>query len=236
MAPGENKPINISLEPEIAKQMRRAALEKYGNSRSFSKFIEDMFTALDKPDIDIEAIKSEREAYIAEYIKDLDTLYFQGSSACGMDAFRWYRCETCGAEFETLPGDDKYCPSCSQRDPSVIPNSYEEKLETIRVRIGTDDGKRKKVLTYILDELKADHEPLLAEVVEKFNTTTTILAKTLPREIKSKRMKKDGVSGHYFTQDLRSQIEENLSRPWGYDFSWLKKKVEDDGKPEVVED
>jgi hypothetical protein len=236
MAPSENERINISLDPEIAKQMRRAALEKYGNYRSFSKFIGDMFTGLDKPDIDIEAIKSEREAYIAEYTQDLDTLYFQGSRACAMDAFRWYRCETCGAEFETLPGDDRYCPSCSQRDPKVISKSLEEQLEPIHSRIYTDIGKYKKVLNYILDELKADHEPLRSEVVKKFNTTTEILAKTLPNGIKSKRMKKDGVSGYYFTQDLRSLIEEILSSGNIHNYPLLRKKVEDDGKPEETED
>jgi hypothetical protein len=68
----ENERLNISLDPEIAKQLRHAALEKYGNSRSLSKLIEDMAKGLDNNNdknnkivaeekIDIEGIKAERE-------------------------------------------------------------------------------------------------------------------------------------------------------------------------------
>jgi hypothetical protein len=248
MAPTENERINISLDPEIAKQLRRAALEKYGNSRSLSTFIEDMFKGQDKPieenEIDIEGIKAARKKYAAKYNETMDQLFFNVGdyrSACGSGAFRSYRCKTCDAEFETMVTDAKSCPSCHQSVLEMI--SLDDVLKMLSVRIrddafGSNANERlsKKVLNYILDELKAGHDPLpLSDVTAKFNTTPKILEKILsPLKIKAQQEKKGG--RRYFTQDTISEIENILSRPWGYDFSWLRKKVEDDGKPEETED
>lgn len=58
---------------------------------------------------DIEAIKSERESYIAEYIE----AHLGRRCMCGLKGWTDYKCKTCEAEFETLPGDAKYCRICS---------------------------------------------------------------------------------------------------------------------------
>jgi hypothetical protein len=53
--------INISLDSEIAKQMRLAAVEKYGDSKSFSTLIEDLFKGMNNNlvNTDIKAPMSE---------------------------------------------------------------------------------------------------------------------------------------------------------------------------------
>jgi hypothetical protein len=53
--------INISLDSEIAKQMRHAAVEKYGDSKSFSTLIEDLFKEMNNNlvNTDIKAPMSE---------------------------------------------------------------------------------------------------------------------------------------------------------------------------------
>ena len=248
MAPSENERINISLDPVIAKQMRRAALEKYGNYRSFSTFIEDMFKGQDKPigenEIDIEGIKAAREKYAAKYNETMDQVFFKFGdykSACGSGAFRSYRCKTCDAEFETMVTDAKCCPSCHQSNLEMP--SLDDVLGRLSVRINDDaygsnanERLSKKVLNYILDELKAGHDPLpFSDVVAKFETTPQILKTILsPLNIEAEQEKKGG--RRYFSQDTISEIEKILSRPWRDEFGRLNKMVEDDGKPEETED
>jgi hypothetical protein len=199
----------------------------------------------DKPteekEVDIEEIKAARAKYAAKYNETMEELFFKGAiqSACGSGAFRNYRCNTCDAEFETMVTDAKCCPSCHQSNLEMISSG----TELLRVRInddafGSNANERwsKKVLNYILDELKAGHDPLRSsDVVAKFETTPQILKTILsPLNIEAKQEKKGG--RRYFTQDTISEIENILSRPWGYDFSWLRKNVEDDVKPEEAED
>lgn len=72
--------------------------------------IEDVAKELVKSDVD--NIKEEREAYIAEFLE----VNKGRSHMCGLSWSRDYKCGTCEAEFETLPGDAKYCPACLSTD------------------------------------------------------------------------------------------------------------------------
>jgi predicted Zn-ribbon and HTH transcriptional regulator len=230
----EKERVNISLDPEIAKQLRRMALEKYGNSRSLSNLIEDMAKGLDnkiemdnklaeEEKIDIEEIKAEREKYATELNNDMDRVFFHlgnHKSACGSGAFQNFRCKTCGAEFETVVTDARSCPSC-RSDVVQIPKG--DTLNMLVVRFaddawgsGAQERCGKKVLNYILDELKARHDALpLSDVEEKFETTPKILKTILsPLGIKAQKEKKGG--RRYLSQDARSQIEIILAitEPW----------------------
>lgn len=214
------KRYDITIDEDLGTRMKDAAFKKYGNSRSFSTLIEDLFKAMNnRPIADIEAIKAAREEYAKELNQDMDKLFFSVEdykSACGAGAFRDYRCKTCGAEFETMVKDAKYCPSCQQSDLYLFPPEipYDEIMQMLKKRTSEDawgDGAKerigKKVLNYILDELKNGQEPSLSEVVENFDSTSEIVAKILsPLRIKPKQKK--------FTQDMRSQIEEILDHPW----------------------
>jgi hypothetical protein len=144
----------------------------------------------------------------------MDLVFFalgNHKSACSSGAFQNFRCKTCGAEFETIVTDARSCPSCHS-DVEQIPEG--DTMERLKIRLadeawGTRAKERcsKKVLNYILDELKAGHDPLpLSDVEEKFETTPTILRKILsPLGIEAQREKKG--SRWYISQDARTQIE-----------------------------
>ncbi len=102
--------INISLDSEIAKQLRLAAMEKYGNSRSASRLIEDMIKEYaNKPDI--EAMRAARTKYEADYDTAIKAMP-KGKKLCGVEFYKWYKCETCDGKFQTTPMDAKHCPAC----------------------------------------------------------------------------------------------------------------------------
>lgn len=112
--------INISLNPEVAKQLRLDAIEKYGNLRSMSKLIEDLIAEYHvKPDI--EAIEATRTEYEAEFNKTLDDLIkSKKGHTCGMGRYRSYKCEVCGTEFDMIPVNVKFCPACCGPNPKYV--------------------------------------------------------------------------------------------------------------------
>lgn len=63
-------------------------------------------------------------------------------------------------------------------------------------------------LAYILDELEAGREPLLADVATKFNTTTQKLGKSLSKvNVKATETRRAGIAGRYYTLSMKEQIE-----------------------------
>jgi hypothetical protein len=84
---------------------------------------------------------------------------------------------------------------CGESDDSEKPKLTEE---------------AKAILSFILEELKADKEPLLPDVAAKFGMPAQTLSKTLPDSIRAKETKRGGKPGRYFTQAMRPQIEEVL--------------------------
>ena len=113
--------INISIDIDIARQMRDASLKKYGNLKSFSTLIEDMFKGLDsKPNINVEDIKASHERYIEEYAMEAVT----AGKTCGLPFTRQLICNVCGSEFSTQPINAKFCPACTS--PKVRIMKFEE--------------------------------------------------------------------------------------------------------------
>jgi hypothetical protein len=221
----ENERINISLDPEIAKQLRHAALEKYGNSRSLSKLIEDLAKGLNK--IDIEEIKAARQKCATDLNDEMDKVFFRFGdyrSVCGASLFHDFRCKICDAEFQTTFSDARYCPSCHS-DVIQIPtdeNRLAARAKDDALDLGAEERCSKKVLNYILDELKAGHDPLLlSDVAEKFETSSIIL-KNLLSPLGIEAQQEEMSDRPYFSQDARIQIEMILAitEPWGsFDFS-----------------
>lgn len=225
----ENERINISLGPEIAKQLRHAAIEKYGNSRSLSKLIEDMAKGLDNKNDkidkiaeveknDIEGIKAARQKCVTDFCNDMDSVFFRSGNylpVCGALnlLFQTYRCKVCDAEFETIFPDGKYCPSC-RSDVIRIPtdeNRFKKRVDDDAFGAGAKKRCSIKVLNYILDKLKAGHDTLLlSDVAAKFETEPKIIKDLLsPLGIEAQKNKKGGK--RYFSQDARNQIETILN-------------------------
>jgi hypothetical protein len=62
--------MDISVDSEIAMQLKEAAFKKYGNLRSTSRFIEDLFKGLDNKPIDIGPIITNKEVVESEVPND----------------------------------------------------------------------------------------------------------------------------------------------------------------------
>ncbi len=71
----------------------------------------------------------------------------------------------------------------------------------------------KTIMAFILEQLDSGSEPLLPEVAKRFGLTVQSLPKMLsPLGIRAKDTKRQGVSGRYFTHDMKPRIEEALSK------------------------
>lgn len=71
----------------------------------------------------------------------------------------------------------------------------------------------KAIMAFILEQLDSGSEPLLPEVAKRFGLTVQALPKMLsPLGIRAKDTKRQGVSGRYFTHDMKPRIEEALSK------------------------
>lgn len=130
--------IELSLDPEIIKLLRTVAIKKYGNLRSVSQLIEDLFTQSQAITVDIEAIKAERAYAIAELTKDTTTRFMQGGYQCGMSFAGEFRCERCGAEFEIGIWDIKYaryCPICDSNQIKQKTRQESDSTDSIVARI-----------------------------------------------------------------------------------------------------
>lgn len=104
--------IELSLDSEVIKQLRYDAIKRYNNLRSVSRLIEDMVRA-NTPKPDIQAIKKDREKYVAEEIERYRNMP-GNTRLCGLDVST--KCNTCDNEFDTIPGEANFCPACSGRD------------------------------------------------------------------------------------------------------------------------
>jgi hypothetical protein len=70
-----------------------------------------------------------------------------------------------------------------------------------------------KALAYILDELKAGREPLLADVATNLNTTTQRLGKSLAGvNVKATETRRAGIAGRYYTFEMKDEIEKILMK------------------------
>lgn len=71
----------------------------------------------------------------------------------------------------------------------------------------------KAIMAFILEQLDSGSEPLLPEVAKRFGLTVQALPKMLsPLGVRAKDTKRQGVSGRYFTHDMKPRIEEALSK------------------------
>jgi len=102
--------LTISIEEEIAKDLRNRSIEKYGNSRSFSQLIEDMAPLRFSRD---EPSEGEVEAIIDEFAPRCTK-----EGGCEPPN-AYHECGHCGAVFESLHSrifSPKCCPYCGSDD------------------------------------------------------------------------------------------------------------------------
>jgi rubrerythrin len=140
-----NGRMNISLDPEIAMQLKDSAFKKYGNLRSTSRFIEDMFKEIDnKPDINVieQPPVSEAETdYTSPTPEEIEEAerYKKGNCADG-SCNPWngpWICTYCNAYWllREASKKPKYCPICGKQNGIVRSTSPEAKdLETKLLR------------------------------------------------------------------------------------------------------
>lgn len=126
---------------------------------------------------DIQAIKSEREAYLAEYIE----ANLGMSCMCGMRLSRDFKCNTCEAEFETLPMDAKQCPACLSTNISSI--SRDEETIQRRVVYSIIDGTHAKIKELCAQGLsKRAIAEKLGTSVDHVSSVVGVKKRKLPQE------------------------------------------------------
>jgi len=124
--------MEISISEDAARDLKEMAVRRYDSLRSTSRLIEDLVREAGSiPPPDVEAIKAEREEWIAEMIKEEQTLQKQKKGSICRNPPHWI-CDNCAAEFEvTIRSDAKYCPACRSNLIRIIA----EKEKTIWGRI-----------------------------------------------------------------------------------------------------
>ena len=120
--------VTISLDSEIAEKLRLQSIEKYHNSRSMSKLIEDLATAVSA------TVASEDTGLTPEEIAVLDRVDNEppeGSPRCDPWAGFWI-CKQCwGGLFESFSfiHVPLYCPLCGKKNTLVrqdmVPDCWE---------------------------------------------------------------------------------------------------------------
>lgn len=103
--------LTISIDKEIADGLRTRSIAKYGNARSFSLLIEDLAPLRFSRD---EPSEEELEAILAEFVPRCTK-----EGGCTPVEHEYYKCENCGAVFETLHNrifPPRCCPYCSSDD------------------------------------------------------------------------------------------------------------------------
>lgn len=124
--------MEISISEEAAGVLKKMAVQRYSSLRSTSRLIEDLVREAGSiPPPDVEAIKAEREEWIAEIIKEEQTRRKQKKGRICRNPPYWI-CDNCAAEFEvTIRSDAKYCPACRSNLIRIVA----EKEKTIWSRI-----------------------------------------------------------------------------------------------------
>jgi hypothetical protein len=125
--------ITISLDTEIAKALRMQSIEKYGDSRSMSRLIEDLAADSHEQNVDPETVKANREEYCQK---------FMGEQAvpicwsCGVHWMETFVCSKCDGEFVIPIPDAKFCPACGA--PNMLmwmeshrPKSIADRMEEL---------------------------------------------------------------------------------------------------------
>jgi hypothetical protein len=97
----------------------------------------------------IERIKAERDEYLAEYVK----VRKANMGACGLGMLKDFKCKDCEAEFNAIPTDAKYCPSCLSSDLRIIQRGEERISDRIYQKID--------------DEIKAEIRELRSQNLSK---------------------------------------------------------------------
>ena len=93
--------------------------------------------------------------------------------------------------------------------PQSIPKNVPVKAHISRIDMPDNaHSLSMNALAYILDELEAGREPLLADVATNLNTTTQKLGKSLARiNVTATETRRAGIAGRYFTRAMKDQIE-----------------------------
>jgi Zn finger protein HypA/HybF involved in hydrogenase expression len=121
----KRKRLDISIDPEIALQMRQGSVMRYGNNRSLSHLIEELFENF-KKHADPKELTARRDRYDA-WCKDNYGFWnkdnVENVVIIGISSFK---CNTCYATFSTRPTDGKCCPACHSLDLELTHDEGEE--------------------------------------------------------------------------------------------------------------
>ena len=174
-----NKRINISLNPESAKQLRLAAIEKYENMRSVSRLIEDLVTDFAIIPPNAAQVKAAQTEHIKKVHLDAGCC---SSGFCGVNPEDEIQCQTCGTLFRTMPLPGLRCPICFGQNLKNIEDEYWERIEAIlaEAKAIITDEERQEALKKSLEESIATRKKI--EEREK-------LEKKKQREAKKKSLK-----------------------------------------------
>ena len=116
--------ITISLDSEIAKALRLQSIEKYGDSRSMSRLIEDLAMGEVKKEHDPEAVKANREEYCRTFMEEQTKPICW---PCGKGWIDLFVCKACDCEFHAPIPDANFCPACSSTQISSWVDSHKPK-------------------------------------------------------------------------------------------------------------
>jgi hypothetical protein len=122
--------ITISLDSDIAKQLRIDSIEKYGDARSLSRLIEDMATDAHELNIDSETAKANREEYCLKFMEEQAVPVCW---PCGQNWIDTFVCSKCNCEFTIPIPDANFCPACGSTNISSWMDSHRPKSLADRI-------------------------------------------------------------------------------------------------------
>ncbi len=175
--------------------------------------------------LDIQAIKSEREAYLAEYIE----ANLGMSCMCGMRLSRDFKCNTCEAEFETLPMDAKHCPTCLSTNIRSI--SRDEVTIHRRVVDSIIDGTDAKIKELCAQGLsKRAIAEKLGTSVDHVSSVVGVKKRKLPQETID-FIRREYLMGNQEIKSYLGRISEERIREVTGDLCQEIKRAYDQGTP-----
>ena len=153
--------ITISLDSEIAKQLRMDSIEKYGDARSMSRLIEDLATNAAKVTTpSIEDIKVARSEYIKRTNMGNVGCSDGETGTCGFQPERSLLCNACGWLFVSFPSISLCCPACRSLDLKYIEDKeYFERKRNERRSIPPLTEEEKRI---VLNEKRVELEKISA--------------------------------------------------------------------------
>lgn len=176
--------INISLDRDVADQLRRESFARYGNSRSISKMIEDLSKKEMGKMLSVEEIKGQRNSFVESCAKQYEQEFFAGVERPELELLNvrsTYQCPRCQTEFETGVTDAHFCPACQStelKNFGRIPDP--NNLEYVRNwdKICGLEAKEKiyrEIVNYIISAIQEHAEVPVSDIITHFNTSYSII-------------------------------------------------------------